>query len=72
MWQNHAFYKEVEVCDASMLTRFYSPGRTQGAWVYQSPCKEAEYTFQMFVLSQSFAGSGVGAFSLPRKSDFSP
>lgn len=34
MWQNHALYKPAEVCDVTMLTRFYSPGRTQWDRVY--------------------------------------
>lgn len=35
MWQNHALYKPAEVCDVTMLTRFYSLRRTQQDWVYQ-------------------------------------
>lgn len=62
MRQNHALCKQAEVCDVTMLTRFYSPGRTKREWVYPSPCREAKYTFQMFVMSQSFARSGVQPF----------
>lgn len=65
MWQNHALCKPAKMCDVTVLTRFYSLGRMQWDWVYQSPCKEAEYTFQMFIMSQSHAGSRGEA-------DFSP
>lgn len=35
MWQNLALYKPAEVCDVTVLTRFYSPGRMRQDWVYQ-------------------------------------
>lgn len=35
MWKNHALYKPAEVCDVTVLTLFYGPGRTRQDWVYQ-------------------------------------